>query len=236
MNYMGSKRKIASKILPIILKNRQTGQFYVEPFVGGGNIFDKVENPRIGGDVDIYTIAALRLIRDNPTSLPSCPKMTPDEVYENYMSFKEYSTKYPFGLAGYYAYALSYGGKFFGGWRRDSIGKRNYINEAYRNAQVQSPRLHGSILIHGPYDYLYTPKNAIIYCDPPYCNTTAYNSNDNKFDCDRFWKWCIKKKNQGHNIFISEYAAPEDFTCVWEEQVNNSLNNTKAIEKLFTLT
>lgn len=32
MKYMGSKSRIAKHILPIILKNRKDGQYYVEPF------------------------------------------------------------------------------------------------------------------------------------------------------------------------------------------------------------
>lgn len=36
MKYLGSKARIAKEILPIILKDRKVGQYYVEPFVGGG--------------------------------------------------------------------------------------------------------------------------------------------------------------------------------------------------------
>lgn len=45
---MGSKRRIAKDILPIILENRTPEQFYVEPFVGGANMIDKVQGKRIG--------------------------------------------------------------------------------------------------------------------------------------------------------------------------------------------
>ena len=38
MKYMGSKNRIAKYILPIILKDRLEGQWYVEPFCGGCNI------------------------------------------------------------------------------------------------------------------------------------------------------------------------------------------------------
>ena len=41
MNYMGSKTKVAKKLLPTILANRTPGQWYVEPFVGGANMIDK---------------------------------------------------------------------------------------------------------------------------------------------------------------------------------------------------
>jgi DNA adenine methylase len=41
MKYMGSKNRIAKYILPIMLKER--GQrIWVEPFVGGANMIDKV--------------------------------------------------------------------------------------------------------------------------------------------------------------------------------------------------
>ena len=54
MKYMGSKNRIAKHILPIILKDRKEGQWYVEPFVGGANIRDKVECKRIGSDSKHY--------------------------------------------------------------------------------------------------------------------------------------------------------------------------------------
>ncbi len=48
MKYMGSKARYAKSILPIILASRQPDQWYVEPFVGGANVIDKVSGPRIG--------------------------------------------------------------------------------------------------------------------------------------------------------------------------------------------
>lgn len=49
MKYMGSKARHAKELLPIILKDRKPGQWYVEPFVGGANMIDKVDGNRIGG-------------------------------------------------------------------------------------------------------------------------------------------------------------------------------------------
>ena len=46
MKYQGSKRRIAKDILPIILRDRKNGQFYVEPFVGG--VIPYVELPEKG--------------------------------------------------------------------------------------------------------------------------------------------------------------------------------------------
>lgn len=44
--------------------------------------------------------------------------------------------------------------------------------------------------------------------------------------------------HKGHTIFVSEYEAPSDFTCVWSKEISNTLskqNKFKAVEKLFTL-
>ena len=46
-------------------------------------------------------------------------------------------------------------------------------------------------------------------------------------------------KDAGHDIFISEYWMPDDFTCVWSKEQTTNLDNNRpaktAIEKLFTL-
>ena len=59
MKYLGSKNRIAKNILPIMIKNRKDGQFWVEPFVGGANMIDKVSGNRIGSDSNEYVIALL---------------------------------------------------------------------------------------------------------------------------------------------------------------------------------
>jgi len=47
---MGSKNRIAKHILPIMLAERKPNQWWVEPFVGGANMIDKVGGNRIGAD------------------------------------------------------------------------------------------------------------------------------------------------------------------------------------------
>ena len=65
MKYMGSKNRIAKHILPIILKDRKENQYYVEPFVGGANMIDKVNGLRIGSDVNKYLIALWKGMQQN---------------------------------------------------------------------------------------------------------------------------------------------------------------------------
>ena len=51
MKFMGSKNRHSKELLPIILAGRKS-ELYVEPFVGGANMMDKVVGRRLGSDVD----------------------------------------------------------------------------------------------------------------------------------------------------------------------------------------
>jgi DNA adenine methylase len=225
---MGSKNRIAKHILPIMLAERNPEQFWVEPFVGGANMIDKVQGKRIGADINPYLIDALIAIRDCVTQLPKNNKEFTEENYKELRKSDNYKYK------GYAGFAFSYSGKWLGGWCRDSLNKRDYVKESYKNAINQSPRLNGVRLVNESYLNLQIPENSLIYCDPPYGGVTKYAMDFNHVE---FWQWCRDRENEGHIVFVSEYNAPNDFKCVWEKKVNSSLTkNTgskKAIEKLF---
>lgn len=234
MKYMGSKARHAKELLPIILRDHTTDMWYIEPFVGGANIIDKVPTEiapkRLGCDVHEYLIAMWQAVSKG--WIP--PNNITEEQYNYIRRNKE---KYPKELVGYVGFALSYSGKWFGGWRRDSKGKRNYVEESFKNANKQFPNLVG---VHfqkkSVFDIdLSRCGKATIYCDPPYAGTTKYKDD---FNHEMFYDWCITRRKEGHNIFISEYYMPEDsFECIWSKEVNSSLTkNTgskKGVEKLF---
>ena len=73
MKYMGSKARIAKHILPIMLAECEKHGIttWVEPFVGGANMIDKVPDTfeRIGYDLNNHVIHALIDIRDKPNDL-----------------------------------------------------------------------------------------------------------------------------------------------------------------------
>lgn len=223
---MGSKNRISKYILPIILENRAVNQWCVEPFVGGANIIDKVDGNRIGSDSNEYLIELLNAAASG---------WMPDESYceeqYNYIKDNKNQDKVTTGYAGF---ALSYGGKFFGGWCRDKDMKRDYPGESYRNAKKQFPRLKGVEFRCCSYADLKIPDSSIIYCDPPYKGCTGYSG---VFNHDHFWDWCRGKSKDGHKVFVSEYTAPGDFDCVWQKEISSSLTkNTGSkhgVEKLF---
>lgn len=226
---MGSKNRIAKDILPILL-NAQKGRIWVEPFVGGGNIIDKVSGTRIGFDLNANVIQALVSIRDHVDELPKNNSEFTEQDYNNLKTSDAYPHK------GYAGFAFSYGGKWMGGWARSKDLKRDYVAEAYRNALKQSPRLQGVSLFNLDYTDIELSDKSFIYCDPPYKNTTEYKGG---FDHDKFWNWVRLQYKEGHIVYVSEYEAPEDFECVWSKKITSSLTqNTgdkNGIEKLFRL-
>ena len=66
MKYVGSKSRIAPAIVPIIQEHIQKSgaRAYVEPFVGGANVIDKIAAEyRIGFDINGYLIALLQYVK-----------------------------------------------------------------------------------------------------------------------------------------------------------------------------
>ena len=230
MKYMGSKNRISDELLSVILRHRKPNQWYVEPFVGGANLIDKVKGNRIGSDYNIYVIEALKLIRDRLNEVPKYEYETSEEEY-NLMKNSDDA-----GMKGYFGFQLSYGGKWFGGWCRGNTNdgeSRDYINEGYRNALKQSPKLRGIEFIHSSYDELDIPDNSIIYCDPPYFDTTDYKID---FDHVAFWEWCREMTHKGHKVYVSEYTSPTDFISIWEGELLSNLRTGEAkvsVERLF---
>lgn len=235
MIYMGSKRRIAKHILPIILEGRKDGQYYVEPFCGGCNMIDKVSGNRIANDGNPYLIAMWEALSWGWDP----PKTISREHYRDvWTSYKQNSDEYLMHYTGWVGFTAGFNGTFFGGYAGHSAvdaagGVRDRIGESIRNILAQVPLLDGVQFTNRSYNDMSIPPNSIIYCDPPYAGVTKYAYS---IDHKNFWAWCREKVSEGHDVFISEYNAPDDFVCVWEQEVRVCVDpgtSKQAIEKLF---
>ncbi len=230
MKYMGSKNRFAKELLPIILKDRTKGQYYVEPFAGGMNLIDKVTGNRIANDIHTELIEMWKALVYENWQPPL------DVSEEDYKNAKDNKTKISKALNGYIGFN-SYGGKWYAGYRRDKQGKRDYWREHCNNIMKQVPNLKGVEFTNTSFTDLDIPENSIIYCDPPYEGTTKYN---NKFDHILFWDWVRTKSKQGNKVYVSEYNAPNDFVCVWQKEAKSTFSangviggTKKSTERLF---
>jgi len=236
MRYMGGKHKLSKAIVPIITAGMKPEQWYVEPFCGGCNVIDKVPgHRRIAADNHYYLISMWQAVKRG--------WIPPNTVTEaEYGHIKDNPGQYDPALVGFVGFGCSWGGKWWGGYARtDRTGKksRNYAGEACRSVLAKAPLLVDVRFVCNKYwnlGRIYLPRNSRIYCDPPYAATTGYNSD---FDHELFWKWVRNMTIVGHEVYVSEYTAPEDFDCIWEKSVANNLakpedgRSGKAIERLF---
>ena len=237
MKYMGGKSKIAKYILPIILDGRRKEQWYIEPFCGGLGTFDKVTGNRLACDNNKYLIAMWQGLQQNKER----PIYITKELYSDARTEFNNKTNNKFSdfEIGWIGWMASFNGRFFDGGYSGTVGKRDYINEQIRNTENQIPLIKGAVFESGDYreTSMFYPDNSIIYCDIPYKGTKQY-ATSKSFDYDSFYNWCRNMKHFGHRVFISEYDAPNDFTCVWEKEVTNSMNSTityRPTERLYTI-
>ena len=234
MKYMWSKNRIAKYLLPIILKDRKEWQWYVEPFVWGANMIDKVDWNRIWSDFNYYLSEFLSALERWEEFYKISKKKyidiknNPDEYYPQEVWFAWICASYSWKWFWWYAWKVE-----------TKWGLRDYQAEAIKNIKKQN--LSWIIFKHSSYHELEIPKNSIIYCDPPYKWTAKYKWVE-EFNYENFYNWCREKKKEWHTIYISEYNMPDDFKCVWEKEVKSSLSanwkswgNKNSTEKLFTL-
>lgn len=237
MKYMGSKSRISKYIVPIIQKEiDKTGFDYLEPFCGGCNVIDKIiANKKYANDNNKYLIAMLKYLQENPNHF------FPNEINrEHYNDVKNNMQDYDDWYVGWVGFISSYNGRFFdGGYAKTIVSKtgvvRNYYDEAKRNILNQIKNLKDVNFICKDYKEL-NPKNLVIYCDPPYQNTTKYSTSKN-FSHEEFWE-TMRKWSKENVVLISEENAPCDFEIIWQQDILRTQDNRsrkQTIEKLFKI-
>lgn len=218
MRYVGSKNRIAKYIVPIIEKEITDNTVYIEPFVGGANLIDKVNcSKRYGYDINKYLIALLQY-QQSGGKLPNIV------TKQEYQEVRNNKANYPDWLVGFIGFCCCFRSHWFAGFADPytrGCCKRN----------LETQNLSGIRFAVADYKTLNIPENAVIYCDPPYQDTTGYKD---KINYTEFWDTVRKWRKQGAKVFVSSYSAPPDFTCIWQKDIYNALGNKgKLTEKLF---
>lgn len=240
MQYVGSKNRLSKELAPIIQSYITADtKGYLEPFVGGANMIDKmICTNKIGCDIQEELIELLKYSQKN-----ELPDTISEEEYKEVKNNRANYDKWYVGLVGFCA---SFGAKYFGGFARryNKDGSlvdvpRQAINSLRRQSVLETFK-NVSFKCKSFLD-LETNElnNYVIYCDIPYRDTTKYNTET--FPYEKFYKWA-RDLSKNNTILISEYSMPDDFKSIWHKELKTSLgsgvnkgSNKTRIEKLFVI-
>jgi len=222
MAYLGGKSKSAEHILDVLNNSIFDDYDYIEPFCGYCHILRRVINKKTYtiSDNNELLIVLLKHIQQNKGKHETVNK-------EEYLELRK-NPKSNILKAAYAAFCYSYNGKYFGGYV-DKYKDRDYPNErkAYYDLLHDNETFKMSKIHHTDYNKYSNVKGKLIYCDPPYENTTEYHS---AFDSTKFWNF-IRKLSRYNYVFVSEYAAPDDFISIREKNKKSSVSGRGATMK-----
>ena len=248
MKYMGSKSRIAKQIVPIIQSyiDENNIKIYYECFCGGCNVIDKINcDNKYASDIHRYLIALLKRVQSDGSLYESVSR----ELYNKARdAVKNVDTSdfedWQIGNIGFLA---SYNGRWFdGGYSKPGYEKtkkgeryRDYYKEAKQNLLNQAESLKDIQFNCCDYKNIFNildnnNDQILIYCDPPYQGTKQY-ANAKEFDYDEFWE-TMREWSKKHIVLISEEHSPDDFECIWQQEVSRSIkasDKSKSVEKLF---
>jgi len=258
MRYFGGKSKIANEISTyinnlyeevakkcniseankkfqniLLNSSTHTHTHYVESFCGSCNVASKIHiKNKILNDKNPYLIEMFKALKNG--WIP--PKQVTEEDYKN---AKINQDKEPH-VAGFVGFACSFAGKFWGGYARDSKGggEGNYALRGHNSILKKMKNLEDAEFTCKDF-YELDYENCLIYCDPPYKNTTPYYKKIlGEFPYDEFLKW-VEIQSKKNIVLVSEYKhnVPENAYILLEIPSKTSIRdkNDRVIETMEVL-
>jgi DNA adenine methylase len=229
MQYLGGKSRIAKDISAII-NQYSKDKMFVSLFCGTCSIESMVKSSgKIINDFHPYLIELLRAVQ-NGYEIPEI--VTKEQYYE--VKKNQDLNK---ALTGFVGFGCSFGAKWWGGYASNKAGT-NYAKQSKNSLMKKMAKLKDAKIYNEDYRNIEIPNNSVVYCDPPYKDTTGY-SNSGSFSHDDFWEY-MRKLSKNNIVFISEIHAPDDFESIWEKSFKRVLDKNKdniftSVEKLFKL-
>jgi DNA adenine methylase len=237
--YLGGKHYAGKAIAAELRKAYTPGAPYYEPFVGGGHVLYRVaefvDGPMYVSDLSEDLMILWRAVADGyqpPTELSR----------EEWAALK---TAEPSPLRSAAGFGLSFSGKWFGGYAADgNRAAKKDRRDPYRALARSFDQRRGVLARAGlaccSYAAYSPEPGSLVYCDPPYENTTMF-SNVAPFDSAAFWRWAETASLAGARVFVSEYQAPVGWIPVLEKSIASTIKTVargssaseRATEKLF---
>lgn len=229
MQYLGGKSRIARRIVETILLDGPI-PIWVEPFCGACSVSAAAAQH---ADLLFLSDARLAMVTFWQHVLRGWrpPETVTEEEYRRVRAANE--DRDP--LTAFCAAGCSFGGKWWGGYARNAQGE-NYALASARSTMRKQVALCGKSLVRClPFEAVAPPNAAVIYCDPPYANTTGYGID---FDGVLFARTLQRWADAGHRVYVSEYVAPTATAQLVADfdKTQGLRTSSRPTEKLFRVT
>ena len=227
MFFLGHKREYARFIVPLLQQiiDKHDVKVFIDGCCGGCNIIKDIQCERkIAIDSNQYLIAFYKYLQSTDNyNFITVTKEQWDLCRKFYESFPEW-------FIGYVSIFASY---LYGGFNKGYINNKNgydYIKSRTKSLMEEVDSLLDIEYVCQDINDI-VAENSLIYIDPPHYNSKRYNL-DLFFNYELFWK-TVRTLSQKNIVLVSEYNAPADFFCVWEEDTYRQTIKKPYTEKLF---
>ena len=227
---MGGKARQSKAIMGVLSRNRPDGGLYVEPFCGALGSAEKVVPCFPKGqlsDASAPLITTWNAIMDGWVP----PYSVSEETYAKYAE-RRHDPDASDPMTAWCGYAISFGGKWYGGYGRSGKGLEDIVRRQTSQAKaavrkVEAIRGRVERLAHADYrDVLPgVPDGAVVYLDPPYAARTRAHHTARGFDHDEFWR-LASDLSERCSVYVSEFIAPEGWETAyaWGDTVSRHHN------------
>lgn len=237
MRYLGGKFHLSRVIAPLVntaiqekMRQGYSGEYY-EPFVGSAYVMERIHAPyKYGSDINADIIAMWHALQRGwiPPAYVS---------HAQYVWCRKNKEHIPAHYRAFVGIGCSFGGKLWNGYAQ-GINKKDETHSAYTSVMRKIQMCQDVVFASHSYTKL-EPRNAVVYCDPPYAGTTGYKDTGDAFNHIDLWNtmrvWAADYNN---TVYVSEYTAPEWVPCIQEFQRSRRIHPQRAttIERLYCLT
>lgn len=232
MKYLGGKQRLGKHIAPVLkqlIQQHPQYLYYLEPFCGALGVLRNmtdIDLPIYASDYHPDLIALFQAVKKNDIDLP-------DQITEDTYLYYKHQVKSPNAMKGFIGFGTSFGGRYFAAFAHKYLNgkKENFCLEAKHSLHKLKPLIEKVSFSCKDYTKC-KPKNAFIYCDPPYQFTTfpiKYRTDVkhyDTFDNQLFWEM-MRKWSKDNFVVISETHAPDDFVCIWEKEKTRTVSQSK---------
>lgn len=238
MRYLGGKSRTRNQIAWYLNSLRQTMQDergepvpYWEPFVGAGWVLEKIKGqPIYASDISVPLIEMFRGVQNGWIPPTKVSKKDYEMAKAGMVDVK---------TTAFIGYGSTFGGGFFNTYmEKDDRNGVHYAKNSHDSLlRIVNRSENGVHFFSANFLECFMPDyGCLVYCDPPYKDTSGYAIAPN-FDTEAFWQRCRWLEEHGHTVVVSEYQAPDDFSCVLEIPTKTDMHTKngkdKRIERLF---